>query len=1304
MRKIACIQPPVEHACRKPSEMHPIFRITSTDIKALNDGQARELVSRLCKAELQVRAMGTDAVTSGGDQRAKDGGVDVRVETAPGIAISGYIPKGSTVFQVKAESFAKSKIPGEMAPKGILRPAITDLASKSGAYVIVSTRDDLSDLSLLERKQAMADCLDRHELGRAVFLDFYDSRKVADWTENHPAIVIWVRNELGKPLEGWRSFGPWAYHEKSVDDEYLLDEKVKVRIPNTESGIEIIDAINRLRGDLSESGSSVRIVGLSGVGKTRLVQALFDHRIATANASLGPDNVLYTDLSDNPSPQPTVMLEALILEGSESAVVIDNCGQDVHQKLTEIVKRPDSKIRLVTIEYDIRDNLPEGTACYRLEGSSNEVIAKLLKRHFQNLSGLDTDKIVEFSDGNARVAFALASTSETKGELAQLRDNELFKRLFIQKNTESNELQRCAEAGSLLYSFDVEDVSNDSELAVLSAVAEVTIPTFYRNVSELLKRGLVQERGRWRAVLPHAISNRLALNAVESNHPNLLIQRFVTDASERVARSFSRRLGYLHESKHAQQIVENWLKPEGFLGDVTSLNTCKWEMLENVSPVNQRVALNAILRAAEIPDFIAITNSRRTHIARLLRSLAYEPSLFDDAVSALLKFALVEPDDYKSDSTRNILQSLFYVHLSGTLAPPEQRAAFLRTLVFSSDDAKQKLALILLRAGLESHHFSSHYGFDFGALKRSYGWHPRTLKGIQEWYRLFIHIAVDLGKTTTPFGSDARALLGSVFRGLWSDAEMQEALTDAARELAAVDGWPDGWIGIRNTLHLDKERLDGTSMSQLKALEQELAPRELLTQIKAKVLSRGAFGIDLDDECEQDDLEPKSAIRWYYKAQEAAEMLGKAAAFDTDALADLTPYVSRAKSTDKSWHFGFGIGQAATSTQEILDRIKQILPEIKIDGVNSVFIQGLVAGWNKVRPSEVTAFLEYALTDEVWGEIFPELQITLGVDTAAHSRLIQCIRIGKAPAWQFQNLGIGRATDRLSVDQITSLLTPLVAKPDGGLLAAIDVLNMIIHCADTKDEQYKKELRVYCLNLVSELDWSLVDLANENFLHHLERIIEFSLDSSQPHEAATRALNRLIQQERSDKRIFPRRLGNILLPFFKKYPVQTLDAIYTGSEDTALEHMLTDRLDRYGDTAIGVVPEESLLEWCRVSPEDRCVFAAQTCKLFERRGPSQSNDESIIGISNTASRILVMAPDKKKVLETLVSRFYPNSWSGSRATIMRQRFQYLNDLNPTRNLELTTMIAEMKERLLKIVEKEEWQEQEQERSETGSFE
>ena len=472
--------------------VHAIFSIDVKDIQNLNDGQARELVARLCRAELRGKGISQAAVTWGGDQRAKDGGVDVRVDIDPTTGISGYVKNDRCAFQVKAENFSKGKIPAEMAPLNILRPAIVDLATDGGAYVIVSTRDSLSDKSLASRVKAMTQCLVDRGLPASTLVDFYDCRKLVDWIEQHAAIANWVRHVSGKPLIGWKPYSPWAYREVDVNAEYLIDARVKVFVPDADEGSDVQNAINRLRGDLTRN-ASVRIVGLSGVGKTRLVQALFDKRVITTNPALDADNVLYADLSDNPTPQPIAMLDALVLDGADCVVIVDNCGPDVHCKLTEIARRPGCKVRIVTIEYDIRDDLPEGTIFYRLEGSSDDVIKELLKRRFAVLSDNDLDKIAEFSDGNARVAFALASTTETKGELARLQDADLFKRLFEQKNVSNEQLSRNAQVASLLYSFDGEDILPNSELAILASLAEVSIVAFIRDIAELQRRGLARK-------------------------------------------------------------------------------------------------------------------------------------------------------------------------------------------------------------------------------------------------------------------------------------------------------------------------------------------------------------------------------------------------------------------------------------------------------------------------------------------------------------------------------------------------------------------------------------------------------------------------------------------------------------------------------------------------------------------------------------------------------------------------------------------------------------------------------------------
>ena len=198
-------------------------------------------------------------------------------------------------------------------------------------------------------------------------------------------------------------------------------------------------------------------------------------------------------------------------------------------------------------------------------------------------------------------------------------------------------------------------------------------------------------------------------------------------------KSFSRRLGYLHDCNAAIDIVNDLLNQNGWIGQsINNLNSLAISVLNNISPVSPVITLEAMERAANGNDgsiFTSRNNPHFTEFVRLLRHLAYDRELFDRSVELLCRFALSEDKDENNNSIRDVLKSLFYLYLSGTHATIEARAKVIEKLIDSEDQNKQELGLLLLDAALEAWHFGGAYEFGFGARSRNYGYYPKTQGG-----------------------------------------------------------------------------------------------------------------------------------------------------------------------------------------------------------------------------------------------------------------------------------------------------------------------------------------------------------------------------------------------------------------------------------------------------------------------------------------------------------------------------------------------------------------------------------------------
>ena len=527
------------------------------------------------------------------------------------------------------------------------------------------------------------------------------------------------------------------------------------------------------------------------------------------------------------------------------------------------------------------------------------------------------------------------------------------------------------------------------------------------------------------------------LQAIESYPSDLLINSLVDTATERVARSFSRRLGYLHESKVVREITNKWLSLGGRLGDLTKLSSIEREIFTNIAPVNQQATLDALSRAIKDSKFVSTQNHQRHYFARIARSLAYEPEYFDQAISILIQFALAEPEDFRNDSTRDMLKSLFCCHLSGTNTLAIQRVLIVKKLLESGNIANQKLGLSILNSALEATHFSSHYEFDFGARTRGYGWSPKSQEEACDWFRPFLEITKNYGMNVSGTGHQARMVIARAFRGLWSIGLIDE-LSSASESLRNIDGFPEGWHAIRKTLHFDKSKLSELSISELKKLEVVMTPKDLQNTIRAKILSSDPYDIEFDDD---------DANKWSLRMQRAteeAQEVGKIATENHELLKSMIPELLRNVTTNHVINFGIGVGKHSQNIKEIIALIKAEVKIKDLSQLNLSFMRGIIIGWSQADNKATTDFLDEALMDETWAERFPYFQFSLDLDQESHSRLMQSIALGKAPAWQYRSLGYGRATDPLTVHQISTLIDSIALMNMNGLEIAINVLQMVV--------------------------------------------------------------------------------------------------------------------------------------------------------------------------------------------------------------------------------------------------------------------
>lgn len=1255
----------------------PIFDIPASKLTDLSDEDLRELIARLCEAERERKGGYRSEVRWGGDQNAPDGGIDITVKIVENFEPTPMLARRVIGIQVKKPDLSATAITREMRPDKVLRPAISRLADQGGAYVIASARANCADSALRDRKCAMKAAVADDPNGAKLHLEFLDQQAIGRWVSSHPSVATWLRERLGlHQLTGWRPFGRWSSTPAGESDELICADGLSFDVGYNESIGNIPDALDRMRHLVRDGRNALRIIGLSGIGKSRIVQALFE-KIGN-NPPLPASHAVYADLSDDPAPAPAQMLDALTARNDPAILIIDNCPPETHRQLAEALTRQETRVSLITVEYDVRTDQPETTDVVRIKAEGPDIVESLLRRRHPGLSPADARRLAELAQGNARLGIALANAAPRKGTLSAFDDASLFKRLFWQRDRRDDKLARAAEAFSLVYSFDVEGEEQPDELTFLGTFAELSRRTMYRQAATLRERGLAQARGRWRAVLPHALANRLAQQALQKISWCDIADEFADKT--RLRRSLARRLAYLHDSEEACRIIDRWTEIDGPLHaqtmDFQLFGTCGHLIPDKALEIIREV-IGENRDKPDDPWFSSDLERLRTVALRVAHSETY----FARACECLFGPSLTADGQCIIWADKAPF-SLFWLYLSGTMAGTDARIRVAEDFLQSDDPARNRRGIGMLLAALETDSWISSYLFRDDARPESSGWAPDSQKEIVGWYTSWLSMAARVVLSQSSVSDTVRSVLAKMVGRIWRAVpQTRHRIYDIARRLHAAKPWPEGRQAFRWVFYvIDKrgETIAEAERDGLKAIIEALKAVNLVDRVREELALRYKLPVPDGDHAAAEEQRAQRLV-----------ILGRELAESPEDLVAIAPELFEFEGL--SLHsLGFGLAEGTKRPEQIWEILRDHVPGNLASARRVEVLIGFLHGLDETRPDVAGAIrAECRRTPALRHEY--GLFLPAGVlSSEEFFHIVEIISEAETDTWSLSNI-VWRDERQLDDEQRVALLRALQQRPDGArrIMDSLDMLRFVQRKVRSVFPDALCAIAIDALEILLQQDEIGDDLERK-----MSEVIASCVESDRQEKARRIADALVLRAQHKFGSTYD--IKNMLAIMFQYAPIPMLDRFFP---DETAEVVIKLRDDQESHPMMKLDPE-ALVRWCR-NGEGRWTRVAAHVPILPYPDRGEKGAETITSLA----RVLVdAAPDPADVVEAFLENIVPTSWSDSRADIVEARLNAIESLRNHPDKRVASTIDRLAPAIREWIDKARNEERTRHREQDQSFE
>ena len=1206
--------------------------VNGEHVEALTERTLPALLRRVLSAEAQENGIPASAIHVASRIYTPDGGEDGRIDWTGDPDRTSFLPSRLCQFQLKAGKITPAAAGRDvLTATGEVQPMVRSVLETGGHYVMLSAHRYVQR-GIEARKNRIRDVI--RSAGVTIHenqVDFRDADQIAAWVNHHPAVATWVRERTQPGLVGpFHSWSHWAGRTEHEDSPWIEDERLAA-----------------LRGELHKSAAKrhgvIRVVGLSGVGKTRLVLEAIGPAEDEGPARHSLSNlVLYAVESEVSAERLNETVQSLADAGKRAIVVVDECAPATHRRLSDMVRRSSSHLSLITIDHEAATPAQDQTTL-SIDEAPHSVTKAIVDRNPLILHREDKLRLARFCKGFPKIAIRVGQAWGCSIPVARATDDDLVDAFVLGRRPADPAL--LLKSAQLLATFGLvylayQEPRYGGQLPAIARLGRnLEEPDLRAAVEDLLRRGVVQSRGRAVFVQPRPVAMKLAERQWQEWGKGQWDEVLAGNTSPDLKISAARQLVLLNTTETAREVTNEVCRAGGPFDGFERLSRAGHaEVLSNLAGIDARIVAERIEHALDdVDDLKKVDGAIRRALVEALETIAFDTQTFEVGARLLLRLAIFENEAFDNNATGQF-KKLFPVFLGSTAADGDARLALLDEVMDTSDAAQCVVVVEALGDGSETHHFMRFTGAEApGSRPALKSWRPATEHAAFTYITGCVTRLVSFAKRTDHSGATGRATLAEQLRSLVSHGFIDVVETAVDQVLVAVDQWPQALEALGDFIVYDSQGMDPDLTDRVGTLIANLQPKSLESRVRLLVTDM-PWDYPCDERLDFDVREQRQRDAVYALARELVTQ--------PKVLADFLPRLSRGGQR-MAFYFGRAIARSSPTPLRWLEPMIGAISNAPEVERNHDLLSGFVVGLASGFPDEVAAFKERASRSPELAPALPRICQQLGITASDIALVLRTFNEGLLHPFQLALWQAGGVLARVPAPAVCPLIDAMLIHSADGFAVAVDLMGMYAHGKPDKLNGFRSQIRTVAANITrwhKPRGHHMVD-------HHFEKIMQWMLEKGREDpDARSTALTlarALVDIDGYDQTKVVKSIIPTLISGFPEIAWPLVgQAIVSDSQRAWRFQQLLGNLHSFRqreNPPLLSLPEDTLFAWCQAHPDRAPEFVASMLPVLA----TYQADAADRAIHPVMARLLSEFGDRDDVLHAVGHNIGSYGWSGS---------------------------------------------------------